>query len=115
MQAVAIITGAGRGIGRATAGELARRGYRLTLVARTEKELQETNREFARGDALVAPCDVTDPVMIERVVAQTGAMSILSVAVQLYAEPAIIAIVPAGAFYPAPKVDSVGTSMTSSL
>ena len=67
---VAIITGAGRGIGRATAGELARRGYGLTLVARTEKELHETHKHFG-GDALVSPCDVTDPAVVERVVAQT--------------------------------------------
>src|SRR4051794_20960259 len=69
-QPVAIITGAGRGIGRAIAGELARRGYRLTLVARTEKELHETHQHFG-GDALISPCDVTDPAVVERVVAQT--------------------------------------------
>jgi NADP-dependent 3-hydroxy acid dehydrogenase YdfG len=69
-QLVAIITGAGRGIGRAAAEELARRGYRLTLVARTEKDLQETHKQIG-GEALVAPCDVTDPTVVERVVAQT--------------------------------------------
>jgi NAD(P)-dependent dehydrogenase (short-subunit alcohol dehydrogenase family) len=39
---VAIVTGAGRGIGRATAVELSRRGYAVVLVARTESQLNET-------------------------------------------------------------------------
>ena len=42
----------------------------------------------------------------ERICAQPGNMSILSVAVQYYAEPSILFNVPASAFYPQPKVDS---------
>jgi len=42
----------------------------------------------------------------ERMVAGPGSMSLLSVSVQLYARAEIIARVPAGAFYPRPKVDS---------
>ena len=37
----AIVTGAGRGIGRETALSLAREGCKVVLVSRTEKELQE--------------------------------------------------------------------------
>ena len=40
----AIITGAGRGIGRATALELSGRGYRLALAARGAEALDETAR-----------------------------------------------------------------------
>jgi 16S rRNA (adenine1518-N6/adenine1519-N6)-dimethyltransferase len=42
----------------------------------------------------------------DRIVAQPGKMSLLAVSVQFYGQPRIVARVPAGAFYPAPKVDS---------
>lgn len=66
---VAIITGAGRGIGRATAVELARRGYRLALAARRGDDLEETSR-LAGGGALCCPTDVTDPDQVERLARQ---------------------------------------------
>lgn len=42
----------------------------------------------------------------QRIVAKPGDMSLLAVGVQFYAEPRIVNKVPAGAFYPRPKVDS---------
>jgi len=40
------------------------------------------------------------------IAAGPGAMSLLSVAIQLYARPSIVTVVPAGCFFPRPKVDS---------
>lgn len=71
---VAMITGAGRGIGRAAAVELAQRGCRLTLAARSEQQLAETVRLAKTGIAI--PTDVTDPrqvdSLIERTIAEHG-------------------------------------------
>jgi 3-oxoacyl-[acyl-carrier protein] reductase len=63
----AIITGAGRGIGRATARLLAQAGYRLMLVARSSGELEETAR-LCGGEHLIAPADVCDHTAVEGVV-----------------------------------------------
>ena len=66
---VAIITGAGRGIGRATALKLRRRGYRLTLAARGADDLDETAR--LAGGALCVPTDVSDPTQVEKLARET--------------------------------------------
>jgi len=42
----------------------------------------------------------------ERITASPGEMSLLALSVQLYGRPRVVAHIPAGAFYPAPKVDS---------
>jgi NAD(P)-dependent dehydrogenase (short-subunit alcohol dehydrogenase family) len=69
-QLSAIITGAGRGIGRATAVKLSRDGFRLALVARSAGELAETARLC--GDTAAAfPADVCDQAAVEKVVGQS--------------------------------------------
>ena len=42
----------------------------------------------------------------ERICAEAGDLSLLALSVQVYGQPEIIDTIPAGAFYPAPKVDS---------
>ncbi|HZW04026.1 MAG TPA: rRNA adenine dimethyltransferase family protein, partial [Anaerolineaceae bacterium] len=42
----------------------------------------------------------------ERIAAVPGEMSLLALSVQVYGRPAVVARIPAGAFFPAPKVDS---------
>jgi 16S rRNA (adenine1518-N6/adenine1519-N6)-dimethyltransferase len=42
----------------------------------------------------------------QRICAEPGDMSLLAVSVQFYARPQIVHHIPAGAFYPRPKVDS---------
>jgi 3-oxoacyl-[acyl-carrier protein] reductase len=67
--ALAVVTGAGSGIGRATALELARRGLDVALVGRTEGTLRATasEAEHAGVKALVVPADVTVEADVARV------------------------------------------------
>ncbi|MEZ3117309.1 SDR family oxidoreductase [Halobaculum sp. MBLA0147] len=61
---VAVITGASRGIGAATARRLGADGYDLVLAARSENTLQRVASEVAREHDVTAhavPTDVTDP------------------------------------------------------
>ncbi len=70
---VALITGAGRGIGRAIALDYAREGANLFLAARTQDELEQTAREAqALGTVTgIQTTDVTDPAQVEALVHQT--------------------------------------------
>jgi 7-alpha-hydroxysteroid dehydrogenase len=72
---VAIVTGAGQGIGRGIALGLAEAGAHLVLAARTLSDLEAVAAEIdARGRrALVVPTDVTDSPALEVLVAQTVA------------------------------------------
>lgn len=60
---LALVTGAGRGIGKAVALCLADAGADIALVSRTPAELQETAAQVRRSGqrAWVAPADVTEP------------------------------------------------------
>jgi NAD(P)-dependent dehydrogenase (short-subunit alcohol dehydrogenase family) len=77
---VALVTGGGRGIGRAVAARLAAAGAKLALVSRTRADLERAAAEL--GDACaVETCDLSDPGQIEaahaRVVARLGPIEIL--------------------------------------
>jgi NADP-dependent 3-hydroxy acid dehydrogenase YdfG len=63
---VAVITGAGSGIGRAVAMALAAAGYGVILVGRREIPLKETRDQCGRpGAALVVPADVTSETAVD--------------------------------------------------
>ncbi len=59
---LALVTGASRGIGAATAEELAKAGAHVILVARTAKALEEVEERIHQigGSATIAPLDLTD-------------------------------------------------------
>lgn len=68
---VAIITGAGRGIGRSTALALADEGVRVGLIARTEKDLEAVVKEIEAkgGTAAFAAADVSSLEGVETAIA----------------------------------------------
>jgi NAD(P)-dependent dehydrogenase (short-subunit alcohol dehydrogenase family) len=70
---VAIVTGAGRGIGRAVAMGLAASGASVVLAARTAEQIQAAVDEIQAGGgkALAVPTDLTDTAQIERLAAET--------------------------------------------
>jgi NAD(P)-dependent dehydrogenase (short-subunit alcohol dehydrogenase family) len=77
---IAIVTGAGSGIGRAVALELAAHGWRVALAGRRAAQLDET-AGLIGTDALAHPCDVTDPAevrgLFEATVARWGRVDLL--------------------------------------
>jgi NAD(P)-dependent dehydrogenase (short-subunit alcohol dehydrogenase family) len=75
----ALVTGAGRGIGRAVALALAAAGAELVLVSRTLSELDTVAREIASsgGKARTLPFDVTDAAAMRDAFAGLGALDIL--------------------------------------
>lgn len=64
---VAVVTGAGRGIGAAIAAQLADLGAEVVLTGRTEKPLASTAESInvRSGRAHVKPCDVSDLASVE--------------------------------------------------
>ena len=71
---IALVTGASRGIGAATAISLAARGAHVLLVGRTVGGLEETEEEIhkAGGTATIAPLDLADGDSIGRLAAAIG-------------------------------------------
>jgi 3-oxoacyl-[acyl-carrier protein] reductase len=70
---VALITGGGRGIGRAIAERFAREGAAVALASRTEAELEATRETIRRagGRAACFPGDVSQEAFVTRLVDET--------------------------------------------
>jgi len=70
---VAIVTGAGSGIGKAAALALLREGYRVALAGRRREALDKTRSESggAAERALVVPTNVADPVSVRALFSET--------------------------------------------
>jgi len=75
---VALVTGAGSGIGRSVALALAREGYSVVLAGRRASHLEETAAAIRAGGSrmktLVAPTDVTDSSSVEELFAKVRDM-----------------------------------------
>ncbi len=74
MNQVALVTGGGRGLGRAFAIALARTGMKVAVASRNEAELNATAtllKAMSRRDAIGIPTDVTDEEAVEKMVAIT--------------------------------------------
>ncbi|WP_439812353.1 SDR family oxidoreductase [Streptomyces sp. P9-2] len=67
---VAVVTGAGSGIGRAVTRELLRGGWAVALAGRRAQALEETAGDD--GQALVIPTDVSQPAEVEALFAATA-------------------------------------------
>jgi NAD(P)-dependent dehydrogenase (short-subunit alcohol dehydrogenase family) len=81
---VAVVTGAGSGIGRAVTRALLGGGYRVALAGRRREPLRETLEGSpgspgslgslgSRGDALLVPTDIRDPVAVQALFARVSA------------------------------------------
>ncbi len=67
---IALVTGAGSGVGRAAALALMQAGYRVVLTGRRADKLEETAKASPAGMSLVAPSDMTDPASIDALFAR---------------------------------------------
>jgi NAD(P)-dependent dehydrogenase (short-subunit alcohol dehydrogenase family) len=68
---IAVVTGASRGIGRASAVALVAAGWHVALLGRNQTELQVTQSMCApHHHTLVVPCDVADPTAVTTAFAQ---------------------------------------------
>src|SRR3954469_16810097 len=70
---IAVVTGAGTGVGKAVALALAREGYTVVLAGRRQDKLEETASEAKSGggETLVVPTDVADPASVRALFAKT--------------------------------------------
>lgn len=73
---IALITGGGRGIGRAIANSFARAGAEIVVAARTTSQVEETARELhdrCQTNAIALTCDVSDRASVEKMFAEARA------------------------------------------
>tara|TARA_B100001093_G_scaffold60786_1_gene51240 strand:- start:389 stop:1159 length:771 start_codon:yes stop_codon:yes gene_type:complete len=68
---VIILTGAAGGIGQVMAREFASAGAHVVLVGRTEKSLNAVAETLGKSRSMVVPTDITDPDLVENLIATT--------------------------------------------
>ena len=72
----ALITGGGRGIGRAIALAFAKQGARIAVTARTAEQINEVADEIGH-DSIALVCDVSDPQSVAQMFGELGNIDIL--------------------------------------
>lgn len=79
LQRTAVVTGAGRGIGRAIALELAEQGLRVLVLGRGREALEETRAAAGElaSQIIVLPGDINDPDFPERLLSEAPAVDVL--------------------------------------
>jgi NAD(P)-dependent dehydrogenase (short-subunit alcohol dehydrogenase family) len=74
MSRIAVVTGAGSGVGRAVVIELAKRGFAIALVGRRQEPLNETIAlAHSRERKLAVSCDIGDAADVERMATRVRA------------------------------------------
>ena len=70
---IALVTGAGTGVGRGAALALMKAGFTVVLAGRRKEKLEEVAQEAAAhgGKSLVVPADIADPASIKALFAKT--------------------------------------------
>lgn len=116
---VAVVTGAGRGLGRAVATALAERGHPIVGVARDAAALADTaDRIHADGGRMLSrPADVADPDAVEELAAfvheQLGPPSILINAAGVYGPIAMIRDTDPRAWVQTVMIDAIAPFLTT--
>ena len=72
----ALITGGGRGIGRAIALAFAKEGARVAVAARTAEQINQVASEIG-NDSIALVCDVSDPQSVAQMFGEVGNIDIL--------------------------------------
>jgi len=99
-ESVAIVTGAGSGIGRAVALKLSKQGRKVVLAGRRSSPLEETANlaKAQSGSCHIVPCDIARPDDVERLFQETvkifGRLDILFNNAGIVAKPATIDEIP---------------------
>jgi NAD(P)-dependent dehydrogenase (short-subunit alcohol dehydrogenase family) len=111
---IALVTGASRGIGQATAIELGRRGAHVILTARTEGGLEETDDAIraAGGTASIIPLDLMDGPAMD-MLGPTLFQRFGRVDIMVHAAGVLGALTPVGHITPKDWDNVVGVNMTA--